>query len=79
MNGDFKQTVYFLAAELLFATCIRIVELAALPDEDIDLAAGAITITGIPSAATATASAASTSPDSEIRFSPPTKPARSRF
>ncbi len=35
-----------MAAELLFATGVRVAELAALRDEDIDLTAGVITITG---------------------------------
>jgi integrase/recombinase XerD len=46
MNGDFIQLSTRVAAELLFATGIRVAELAALRDEDIDLAAGVITITG---------------------------------
>jgi integrase/recombinase XerD len=46
MNGDFMQLSTRVAAELLFATGIRVAELAALRDEDIDLTAGVITITG---------------------------------
>jgi integrase/recombinase XerC len=45
-SGDFSSLTARLAAELLFATGIRVAELAALRDEDIDLIAGVITITG---------------------------------
>jgi integrase/recombinase XerD len=44
--GDFSSLTARLAAELLFATGVRVAELAALRDEDIDLIAGVITITG---------------------------------
>lgn len=46
MNGDFIQLATRVAAELLFATGIRVAELAAVRDEDIDLSAGVITIIG---------------------------------
>lgn len=45
-NGDFVKLATRVAAELLFATGIRVAELAALRDEDIDLIAGVITIIG---------------------------------
>lgn len=45
-GADFSSLTARLAAELLFATGIRVAELAALRDEDIDLAAGVITIIG---------------------------------
>lgn len=45
-NGDFVQLSTRVAAELLFATGIRVAELVALRDEDIDLTAGVISIIG---------------------------------
>lgn len=43
---DFASITARMAAELLFATGIRVAELAALRDADIDLAAGVITVIG---------------------------------
>ena len=45
-SSDFGSITARVAAELLFATGVRVAELAALRDSDIDLAAGVITITG---------------------------------
>ncbi|HEY6140376.1 MAG TPA: tyrosine-type recombinase/integrase [Thermoanaerobaculia bacterium] len=45
-SGDFGSITARVAAELLFATGVRVAELAALRDGDIDLAAGVITILG---------------------------------
>jgi len=42
----FAEIVAHVAAEILFATGIRVAELVALRDDDIDLVSGAITITG---------------------------------
>jgi len=44
--GDFSSLTARIAAELLFATGIRVAELATIRDDDIDLAAGVITIIG---------------------------------
>ena len=44
--GDFNSLTARMAAELLFATGIRVAELAGLRDDDIDLTAGVITIIG---------------------------------
>lgn len=44
--GDFASLTARMAAELLFATGIRVAELASVRDEDIDLTAGVITIVG---------------------------------
>jgi len=44
--GDFSSLTARLAAELLFATGIRVAELATLRDDDIDLTASVITIIG---------------------------------
>lgn len=44
--GDFASLTARMAAELLFATGIRVAELAGLRDDDIDLVAGVITIIG---------------------------------
>ena len=44
--GDFSSLTARIAAELLFATGIRVAELASLRDDDIDLTAGVITIIG---------------------------------
>lgn len=44
--GDFASLTARMAAELLFATGIRVAELAGLRDDDIDLTAGVITIVG---------------------------------
>lgn len=44
--GDFTSLTARIAAELLFATGIRVAELSGLRDDDIDLAAGVITIVG---------------------------------
>ena len=43
---DFVQLTTCVAAELLFATGIRVAELAALRDQDVDLSAGVISIIG---------------------------------
>ncbi len=43
---DFIQLATCVAAELLFATGVRVAELAALRDHDVDLAAGVISIIG---------------------------------
>ena len=45
-SSDFGSITARVAAELLFATGVRVAELAALRDSDIDLAAGVITIIG---------------------------------
>lgn len=45
-SGDFSSVTARMAAELLFATGIRVAELAGLRDDDIDLTAGVITIIG---------------------------------
>jgi integrase/recombinase XerD len=45
-GSDFASFTARVAAELLFATGIRVAELAGLRDEDIDLSTGVITITG---------------------------------
>ena len=45
-SGDFASLTARIAAELLFATGIRVAELASLRDDDIDLTAGVITIIG---------------------------------
>ncbi|MBV9496181.1 MAG: site-specific integrase, partial [Acidobacteria bacterium] len=45
-TGDFASITARMAAELLFATGVRVAELAALRDDEIDLAAGVITIIG---------------------------------
>lgn len=45
-SGDFASLTARIAAELLFATGVRVAELAALRDDDIDLTAGVITIIG---------------------------------
>jgi site-specific recombinase XerD len=45
-STDFSSLTARMAAELLFATGIRVAELAGLRDEDIDLTAGVITILG---------------------------------
>jgi integrase/recombinase XerD len=45
-SGDFSSLTARMAAELLFATGIRVAELAGLRDDDIDLTAGVITIIG---------------------------------
>ena len=45
-SGDFGSVTARVAAELLFATGIRVAELAGLRDADIDLSAGVITILG---------------------------------
>jgi len=44
--GDFSSLTARISAELLFATGIRVAELASLRDDDIDLTAGVITIIG---------------------------------
>lgn len=44
--GDYSSLTARIAAELLFATGIRVAELAGLRDDDIDLTAGVITILG---------------------------------
>jgi integrase/recombinase XerD len=44
--GDFSSVTARIAAELLFATGLRVAELAGLRDDDIDLQAGVITIIG---------------------------------
>ena len=44
--GDFSSLTARIAAELLFATGIRVAELATVRDDDIDLTAGVITIIG---------------------------------
>jgi site-specific recombinase XerD len=44
--GDFGSITARMAAELLFATGIRVAELAGIRDDDIDLTAGVITIIG---------------------------------
>jgi len=44
--GDFSSITARMATELLFATGIRVAELASLRDDDIDLTAGVITIIG---------------------------------
>jgi integrase/recombinase XerD len=44
--GDFSSLTARMATELLFATGIRVAELAGLRDDDIDLTAGVITIIG---------------------------------
>jgi site-specific recombinase XerD len=44
--NDFIQLATSVAAELLFATGVRVAELAALRDQDVDLTAGVITIIG---------------------------------
>ncbi|MEO8382529.1 MAG: tyrosine-type recombinase/integrase, partial [Acidobacteriota bacterium] len=44
--GDFSSITARMATELLFATGIRVAELAGLRDDDIDLAAGVIMIIG---------------------------------
>jgi len=44
--GNFSSLTARMAAELLFATGIRVAELASLRDDDIDLTAGVITIDG---------------------------------
>lgn len=46
VTTDFGSVTARLAAELLFATGIRVAELATLRDDDIDLTAGVITIIG---------------------------------
>jgi len=45
-SGDFNSLTARISAELLFATGIRVAELAALRDDDIDLTCGVITIIG---------------------------------
>src|SRR5204862_5249073 len=45
-TGDFSSLTARMATELLFATGIRVAELAGLRDDDIDLTAGVITIIG---------------------------------
>jgi integrase/recombinase XerD len=45
-GADFASVTARVAAELLFATGIRVAELATLRDDDIDLVAGVITIIG---------------------------------
>lgn len=45
-SGDFVQLGTCVAAELLFATGVRVAELAALRDQDVDLSAGVISIIG---------------------------------
>jgi integrase/recombinase XerD len=45
-GSDFSSLTGRVATELLFATGIRVAELAGLRDEDIDLTAGVITIVG---------------------------------
>jgi site-specific recombinase XerD len=45
-SPDFTSFTAKIAAELLFATGIRVAELASLRDDDIDLAAGVLTIIG---------------------------------
>lgn len=45
-GSDFGSLTAHVSAELLFATGIRVAELAALRDDDIDLTAGVITIVG---------------------------------
>lgn len=45
-STDFMQLATRVAAELLFATGVRVAELAALRDEDVDLSAGVISIIG---------------------------------
>lgn len=45
-SADFSGLTAHVAAELLFATGVRVAELAGLRDDDIDLAAGVITIIG---------------------------------
>ena len=44
--GDFIQLATSVAAELLFATGVRVAELAALRDQDVDLTIGVINIIG---------------------------------
>jgi integrase/recombinase XerD len=44
--GDFSSITARISAELLFATGIRVAELASIRDDDIDLTAGVITIIG---------------------------------
>jgi integrase/recombinase XerD len=46
VEGDFSSITARMAAELLFATGVRVAELAGLRDEDIDLTAGVISIIG---------------------------------
>src|SRR4051794_35150673 len=45
-GSDFGSLTARVSAELLFATGVRVAELASLRDEDIDLTAGVITIVG---------------------------------